>query len=61
MSDVDAAPHATPDQVRAAEKRREAALAAGGRVAEAPEERHAPEAETTARTSKTAKRAAKKA
>lgn len=41
MSDVDAAPHATPDQVRAAEKRREA--------------------ETTARTSKTAKRAAKKA
>lgn len=40
--EIDAAPHATPDQVRAAEKRRAAALAASGEVearAEAPKGR----------------------
>lgn len=51
MPEVDAGPHATPDQVRAAQKRRAAALAAEGRTSE-PEERHAPETATTARKAK---------
>lgn len=50
---TDAGPHATPDQLRAAEKRR-AAMGPVGRSAE-PEQRHAAEHETTSR-----KRAAKK-
>lgn len=41
MSDIDAGPHATPDQIRAAEKRAAAAAASRG-------ETDAPEAERTA-------------
>lgn len=52
----DAGPHATPDQERAAEKRR---AALEGRTA-VPEERHAREAETAADTPKRARRAKKK-
>lgn len=46
---TDAGPHPTPDQERAAEKRR-AAMAPVGRSAE-PQERHAPETATTTRKS----------
>lgn len=60
MSDIDAGPHATPDQVRAAQKRADAAVAAAVRVAAAfgsyaetvdpsafpPKARRAPKGET---------------
>jgi hypothetical protein len=52
--DSDAGPHATPDQKRAAEKRRAALVESEGRNAK-PEHRHAAPAETVA--SKPAKRA----
>lgn len=51
-------PFATPDQVRAAEKRK-ASLAAAGRSS-APVQRHAAEAETAAPAKPARKRAAKK-
>lgn len=43
--ETDAGPHATPDQVRAAKKRRDALAESEGRKSE-PDQRHAPKAET---------------